>query len=71
VVYFKCNYYGTHPSINLYGIIPLGSDIDYSAPHDHARFTQWNPFGYYTLILHSYARMYRDSLSFVKERFAA
>jgi len=38
--HIKRHYYGSHPSINPYGIIPLGSDIDYSAPHDRAKFTQ-------------------------------
>jgi len=38
--HIKRHYYGSHPSINPYGIVPLGFDIDYSAPHDRARFTQ-------------------------------
>ncbi|TXG48310.1 hypothetical protein EZV62_027604 [Acer yangbiense] len=34
----KRHYYGSHPSINRYGIIPLGPDINYSSPHDRERF---------------------------------
>ncbi|KNA03715.1 hypothetical protein SOVF_206450, partial [Spinacia oleracea] len=30
----KKHYYGSHPSINPYGIIPQGPNIDYSSPHD-------------------------------------
>ncbi|KAH9324101.1 hypothetical protein KI387_004279, partial [Taxus chinensis] len=36
--HIKRHYYGSHPSINPYGIVPLGSAIDYSTPHDRARF---------------------------------
>ncbi|KAI8000056.1 Glutathionyl-hydroquinone reductase YqjG [Camellia lanceoleosa] len=37
--HIKRHYYGSHPSINPFGIIPLGSNIDYSAPHDRERFS--------------------------------
>ncbi|KAK1557674.1 hypothetical protein Q3G72_029383 [Acer saccharum] len=36
--HIKRHYYGSHPSINRYGIIPLGPDINYSFPHDRERF---------------------------------
>eukprot|EP00270_Netrium_digitus_P000062 TRINITY_DN1008_c0_g1_i1.p1 TRINITY_DN1008_c0_g1~~TRINITY_DN1008_c0_g1_i1.p1 ORF type:complete len:414 (-),score=83.25 TRINITY_DN1008_c0_g1_i1:88-1302(-) len=36
--HIKKHYYGSHPSINPFGIVPLGSDIDYSSPHDRHRF---------------------------------
>ncbi|KAF3972250.1 hypothetical protein ACB098_07G048000 [Castanea mollissima] len=37
--HIKRHYYGSHPSINPFGIIPLGPDIDYSSPHDRERFS--------------------------------
>ncbi|KAI8528497.1 hypothetical protein RHMOL_Rhmol12G0152500 [Rhododendron molle] len=37
--HIKRHYYGSHPSINPFGIIPLGPDIDFSAPHDRERFS--------------------------------
>nr|CAD1839188.1 unnamed protein product [Ananas comosus var. bracteatus] len=37
--HIKKHYYGSHPSINPYGIIPAGPNIDYSSPHDRERFT--------------------------------
>ncbi|XP_058101208.1 uncharacterized protein LOC131245635 [Magnolia sinica] len=37
--HIKQHYYGSHPSINPFGIIPFGPSIDYSAPHDRERFT--------------------------------
>ncbi|KAB2081748.1 hypothetical protein ES319_A05G151700v1 [Gossypium barbadense] len=39
VQHIKRHYYGSHPSINPFGIIPVGPNIDYSSPHDRARFT--------------------------------
>ena len=36
--HIKTHYYRSHPWINPTGIVPLGPDIDYSAPHDRARF---------------------------------
>ncbi|CDP11240.1 unnamed protein product [Coffea canephora] len=38
--HIKKHYYGSHPSINPFGIIPQGPDIDYSSPHDRARFSK-------------------------------
>jgi putative glutathione S-transferase len=29
----KAHYYGTHPSINPRGIVPIGPELDFSAPH--------------------------------------
>ncbi|KAI3956753.1 hypothetical protein MKW92_027019 [Papaver armeniacum] len=37
--HIKKHYYGSHPSINPFGIIPLGPDTDYSSPHDREKFT--------------------------------
>lgn len=34
----KQHYFGSHPFINPHGIVPLGFDIDFDAPHDRARF---------------------------------
>ncbi|XP_034700169.1 glutathionyl-hydroquinone reductase YqjG-like isoform X1 [Vitis riparia] len=39
VEHIKKHYYGSHPSINPFGIIPQGPDVDYSAPHDRERFS--------------------------------
>ncbi|EFJ11475.1 hypothetical protein SELMODRAFT_126188, partial [Selaginella moellendorffii] len=36
--HIKKHYYGSHPSINPYGVIPVGSVIDYSTPHDRHKF---------------------------------
>ncbi|MED6192699.1 hypothetical protein PIB30_012593 [Stylosanthes scabra] len=37
--HIKLHYYGSHPSINPFGIVPAGPDIDYSSPHDRDRFS--------------------------------
>ncbi|KAJ3692329.1 hypothetical protein LUZ60_012679 [Juncus effusus] len=39
MTHIKKHYYGSHPSINPFGIIPAGPNIDYFAPHDRNRFT--------------------------------
>ncbi|XP_073526203.1 glutathionyl-hydroquinone reductase YqjG-like [Phyllobates terribilis] len=36
--HIKNHYYGSHPSVNPYGIVPVGPNIDYSSPHDRIRF---------------------------------
>ncbi|OWM91530.1 uncharacterized protein LOC116214047 isoform X2 [Punica granatum] len=36
--HIKRHYYGSHPTINPFGIIPQGPAIDYSSPHDRDRF---------------------------------
>ncbi len=36
--HIKRHYYASHTNINPTGIVPVGPDIDYSAPHDRARF---------------------------------
>jgi len=36
--HIKSHYYGSLRSINPTGIIPVGPDLDYSAPHDRDRF---------------------------------
>lgn len=36
--FIKKHYYGSHATINPPGIVPIGPDIDYSAPHDRGRF---------------------------------
>ncbi|KAF9587611.1 hypothetical protein IFM89_004443 [Coptis chinensis] len=37
--HIKKHYYGSHPTINPFGIIPLGPEIDFSSPHDRQRFS--------------------------------
>ncbi|KAE9607314.1 putative glutathione S-transferase [Lupinus albus] len=37
--HIKLHYYRSHPSINPFGVIPLGPDFDYSASHDRHRFS--------------------------------
>ncbi|XP_015885375.2 uncharacterized protein LOC107420824 isoform X1 [Ziziphus jujuba] len=37
--HIKRHYYGSHPTINPFGIIPQGPNIDYSSPHDRERFS--------------------------------
>ena len=36
--HIKRHYYGSHRHINPSGIVPLGPALDFSAPHDRARF---------------------------------
>jgi putative glutathione S-transferase len=36
--HIKRHYYASHRQINPTGIVPLGPELDYSAPHDRARF---------------------------------
>jgi glutathionyl-hydroquinone reductase len=36
--HIKRHYYGSHKQINPTGIVPLGPQLDFSAPHDRARF---------------------------------
>jgi len=38
--HIKQHYYGSHPSINPFGIIPHGPNIDYTSPHDRHRFSK-------------------------------
>ncbi|CAL9099779.1 unnamed protein product [Musa textilis] len=38
MAHIKKHYYGSHPSLNPFGIIPVGPGIDYSSPHDRERF---------------------------------
>ncbi|XP_052202324.1 uncharacterized protein LOC127808047 isoform X2 [Diospyros lotus] len=37
--HIKRHYYLSHTGINPHGIIPIGPNIDYSAPHDRERFS--------------------------------
>ncbi|CAO2842032.1 unnamed protein product [Amaranthus hypochondriacus] len=37
--HIKMHYYGSHPSINPYGIIPHGPNIDYLSHHDREKFS--------------------------------
>ncbi|KAJ0041071.1 hypothetical protein Pint_26540 [Pistacia integerrima] len=37
--HIKRHYYGSHPFINPFGIIPRGRDIDYSCTHDTHKFS--------------------------------
>ena len=41
--HIKGHYYRSHPAINPTGIVPLGPDLDFSAPHDRARLPGWCP----------------------------
>jgi putative glutathione S-transferase len=38
IEHIKKHYYGSHETINPTRIVPKGPEIDYSAPHDRARF---------------------------------
>lgn len=38
--HIKRHYYGSHPTINPTGIVPLGPELDFSAPHDRGRFAR-------------------------------
>jgi len=38
--HIKRHYYGSHGTINPTGIVPLGPEENFSAPHDRARFTR-------------------------------
>lgn len=40
--YTKQHYYGSHGTINPTGIVPIGPDVDYAAPHDRARLSRAN-----------------------------
>ncbi|CAM6101231.1 unnamed protein product [Calypogeia fissa] len=40
MAHIKGHYYRSHPTINKYGIIPPGPNIDFSSPHDRARFSK-------------------------------
>jgi glutathionyl-hydroquinone reductase len=37
--HIKRHYYGSHRDLNPRGIIPLGPQLDFTAPHDRARFS--------------------------------
>lgn len=39
MVHIKKHYYCSHPTLNLYGIIPRGPNIDFSTPHNRNRFS--------------------------------
>jgi putative glutathione S-transferase len=34
----KLHYYGSQRHVNPYGVVPLGPELDFSAPHDRGRF---------------------------------
>ncbi|CAN0861830.1 Glutathionyl-hydroquinone reductase YqjG [Linum grandiflorum] len=38
MAHIKLFYYGSHPSMNPSGIVPVGPDVYYATPHDRARF---------------------------------
>jgi putative glutathione S-transferase len=38
IQHIKTHYYASHRRINPTGIVPLGPEIDFAAPHDRARF---------------------------------
>ncbi len=35
--HIRQHYFRSHPTINPYGIVPIGPVLDFSAPHDRAR----------------------------------
>jgi putative glutathione S-transferase len=35
----KLHYYGSQRHVNPYGIVPLGPELDFSAPHDRSKFS--------------------------------
>lgn len=37
--HIKRHYYASHTTVNPTGVVPLGPEIDYTAPHDRDRFT--------------------------------
>jgi putative glutathione S-transferase len=37
LLHIKGHYYGSHKTINPTGIVPVGPEIDYTAPHDRGR----------------------------------
>jgi glutathionyl-hydroquinone reductase len=36
----KLGYYGGMPNLNPSGVIPLGPELDFTAPHDRGQFAQ-------------------------------
>ncbi|MDJ0948986.1 MAG: glutathione S-transferase family protein [Alphaproteobacteria bacterium] len=38
--HIKRHYYGSHRTVNPTGIVPVGPEIDYAAPHDRDRFAK-------------------------------
>jgi putative glutathione S-transferase len=42
ISYIKKHYYGSHETVNPTRVVPIGPIVDYSAPHDRARFSQEN-----------------------------
>lgn len=36
--HIKQHYYGSHKTINPTGVVPVGPDLDYTAPHDRRKF---------------------------------
>jgi putative glutathione S-transferase len=36
--HIKRHYYGSMPQLNPTGIVPLGPELDFTAPHDRGRF---------------------------------
>ncbi|MBN9243499.1 MAG: glutathione S-transferase family protein [Mesorhizobium sp.] len=39
LLHIKAHYYGSHKTINPTGVVPVGPELDYSAPHDRARLS--------------------------------
>ncbi|MYA87162.1 MAG: hypothetical protein F4X97_01670, partial [Boseongicola sp. SB0662_bin_57] len=39
-LHIKKHYYGSHAAINPTRIVPIGPEIEYTAPHDRARLGQ-------------------------------
>ena len=39
MLHIKAHYYGSHATINPTGVVPVGPDLDFAAPHDRARLS--------------------------------
>lgn len=40
IAYIKKHYYGSHVTVNPTGVVPMGPEHDYTAPHDRAKLGQ-------------------------------
>ncbi|WP_378949274.1 glutathione S-transferase family protein [Mesorhizobium sp. ANAO-SY3R2] len=40
LLHIKAHYYGSHPTINPTGIVPLGPEVDFSTAHDRGRLAK-------------------------------
>ncbi|MBI1619911.1 glutathione S-transferase family protein [Aquamicrobium zhengzhouense] len=40
MLHIKAHYYGSHATINPTGVVPVGPDLDFAAPHDRERLSE-------------------------------